>query len=848
MISLTRKTARIVGEVMGKFHPHGDTAIYDALVRMAQDFSMRVPLIEGQGNFGSIDGDMPAAMRYTEARLAKVSAYMLDDIEKDTVHFKDNYDGSEKEPDILPARFPNLLVNGSGGIAVGMATNIPPHNLGEVIDATCAYVKNNDITDLEIMDHIKGPDFPTGGIIMGRSGIHSAITTGKGSVIIRGKTHFEDMGGRKTAIIITEVPYQVNKARMIEKIADLVKDKKLEGISDLRDESDRRGIRVVIELKKDIQPDIVLNNLFLQTPLQTSFGVNMLALDKVTPKQMSTKDVISIFVDFRKSVIIKRTHYLLNQVKAKVHLLIGLSVAVANIDEIITIIKSSKDTSEAKIALMNRTWKIKIAFPVLDLIEEEKLSIEGKDQYQFSENQAKAILDMKLSKLTGLENQKILDEIEVLTASIREYLKILNEEQYLLSVLVEEMIEVKEKFATPRLTQIEDSYIDHDIEDLIPKEDMVITITMNGYVKRVPLSTYRSQHRGGKGKSGMNVRNEDMTTDVIITNTHSQLLFFSSKGMVYTLKVYKLPMGSAQSMGRAFVNLLPLDRDEKVNNILPVDSGADFQNINIIFATAKGNIRRNLLSDFERIQSNGKIAIKLDEDDSLVGVRIADTSDNIFLASKSGKALRCPVEAVRIFKGRSSDGVRGMKLSKDDQVISMCILSGHEYTPEQREIYLGLPNRIKNNPDKVTADHNISADLVRQMKEEEQYILTITENGYGKRTSTYEYRVAGRGGQGISNIVTSKRNGNVVVSFPTVDQGHILLITSNGTVIRIRASDIRVIGRNTQGVSLFRIEDGQQVVAAARVNKDDVEDDEDDDESNDASNTANDNEGVTDSD
>lgn len=832
-----KKSARIVGEVMGKYHPHGDGAIYDTLVRMAQNFSLRLPLIDGQGNFGSMDGDSPAAMRYTESRLAKVAHVLLEDLDKDTVDWQDNYDGSETEPTVVPAQFPNLLVNGSGGIAVGMATNIPPYNLGEVIDATIEIIDNKEITLEELVEIVPGPDFPTGGIILGRSGAYSAAGTGRGSVIMRGKTEIQEIRPGKEAIIIHEVPYQVNKAKMIERFAELVRDKKIEGISDLRDESDKSGVRVVVEIKKDAMPEVVLNQLFRYTPLQTSFGVNMLALDKGRPRLMNLKEVLQSFIDFRKEVVTRRTTYLLNKARDRAHVLIGLSLAVANIDEIIALIRAAKDPNEAKEQLMQRDWAAETVKTLIDLVDDKNNQIE-KGKCKFTEAQAKAILEMRLSKLTGLEQERINQELSELAEEITEYLEVLGSQERLIEIIKKELQEIKEEFATPRKTDFEESEFEHDIEDLIQREEMVVTVTMGGYIKRVPLSTYRAQRRGGKGRAGMSVRDEDIVTDLFVSNTHTPMLFFSTAGKVYKLKVYKLPLGSPTAKGRSLMNIFPLEEGETINFVMPLPEDEDaWETLDIVFATSTGNIRRNKLSDFQRVQSNGKIAMKLDGDDALVGVAVASEDQHIMLATNYGKALRCPVGAVRVFKGRNSVGVRGVKIEKGDRVISMQILNGAEHDMETRSKYLKIPSQARLDV-KYTEENNESEllkDVEMEVPEEtaiewakqEEFVLAITENGYGKRTSAYEYRTTNRGGKGIVNIDTSDRNGKVVACFPVENSDQIMLITDKGKLIRMPVKDIRIAGRSTQGVTLFRLNDGEKVKSAAHI-ADTGEEDEDD--------------------
>lgn len=821
-----KKSARIVGEVMGKYHPHGDSAIYDAMVRMAQDFSMSLPLIDGQGNFGSMDGDKAAAMRYTESRMDKAAHALLNDIDKQTVDFQDNYDGSESEPVVLPAQYPNLLVNGAGGIAVGMATNIPPHNLGEVIDASCMYIDNPDVTIDEMMTVCPGPDFPTGGIILGRTGSHSAMHTGRGSVIMRGKTDIEDIQGGKQAIIITEIPFQVNKARMIERIADLVREKRIEGISDLRDESDKSGVRVVVECKRDAMAEVVLNQLYAFTPLQTSFGVNMLALDHGKPRLMNVKDVISAFIDFREEVIARRTLYLLNKSRDRAHVLIGLAIAVANIDEVIKVIRAAKDPVEAREELMSRSWNAGDVQSLLDLVADSGNEIiDGK--IKFTDAQARAILELRLQRLTGLEREKIDEELGGLATDITRYLEILGSRDVLMGLLKSELLEMREQFAVPRRTEIQESEFEHDIEDLIQQEDMVVMVTMGGYIKRVPLSTYRAQRRGGKGRSGMSMRDEDETTQVIVANTHTPMLFFSSAGQVYKLKVYKLPLGTPQSRGKALVNIFPLSEGETIQNFMPLpEDEAQWDDMHIMFATRKGNVRRNDLSDFHNVMSNGKIAIRLDEDDSLISVRPCMENQHVLLASKHGKCIRFPVDKVRVFKSRTSDGVRGMRLAEGDEVVSMSILNGVELDIEERDAYLkyAAAKRRAAGEDAEVADDvdlsegiSLSQERLDELEAQEQIILSVTENGYGKRSSAYEYRTTGRGGSGIVNIVTNKRNGGVVSSFPVDADDQILLITDTAKLIRTPVHDIRQAGRNTQGVTIFKIAKDESVISISHI-------------------------------
>lgn len=827
-----RKSARIVGEVMGKYHPHGDSAIYDALVRMAQPFSMELLLIDGQGNFGSMDGDPAAAMRYTESRLSKAAHSLLSDIDKDTVDFQENYDGSEREPVVLPAQFPNLLVNGAGGIAVGMATNIPPHNLGEVIDSTLAVIDNPEVTIEDLMEICPGPDFPTGGIILGRSGARSGLMTGRGSVIMRGKTEIEEVRPGRWAVVITEIPYQVNKARMIERMAELVREKKIEGISDLRDESDRSGVRVVVEVKKDAMPEVVLNQLYSYTPLQTSFGVNMLALNIGRPQLMNFKQMLEAFILFREEVITRRTQYLLSKARDRAHVLIGLAIAVANIDEVIVVIRASADPSIAKDELMRRSWSAADVMPLLALVDDAGNRVE-KGKIFFTEAQAKAILELRLQRLTGLEREKIDGELNELAVEITGYLKILGNRDKMVEVMRGELVAIREQFAVPRRTSIEISEFEHDIEDLIQKEDMVVTVTHGGYIKRVPLSTYRAQKRGGKGRSGMTMRDEDITTELFVANTHAALLFFSNSGKVYKLKVYRLPVGTPQARGKALVNIFPLAEGEVIRTFMPMPEDENsWDQLNIMFATSKGNVRRNDLSDFKSIMSNGKIAMKLDEGDKLIGVLPCQESDNVLLAARSGKSIRFRVSDVRVFKSRTSDGVRGHKLASGDEVVSMSILAGKEISIEERYAYLRAATtkrraaggdgeeetiNISGGEDEKIQQITLADERFRELEDAEQFILTITEKGFGKRSSAYEYRLTGRGGSGIVNIVTSERNGGVVASYPIGHKDEVMVMTDKATIIRTRASDIRIAGRSTQGVTILRVSEGEKVVSAVRI-------------------------------
>ncbi len=838
-----RKCARIVGDVMGKYHPHGDSSIYEALVRMAQDFSMRVPLIAPQGNFGSMDGDKAAAMRYTEAKLAQTSSYLLEDIEKNTIDFRPNYDETTKEPEVLPARFPNLLVNGSGGIAVGMATNIPPHNLGEVISACIATIDNPDITIEELLQIVPGPDFPTGGIIMGHGGCRAAALTGRGSIILRGRTHFEELHKDKTAIVVTEIPYQVNKAEMIKRIAELVKSKTIEGISDLRDESDRHGVRVVIELKKDAHPDVVLNLLFKNTALQSSFGVNTVALSRGRPQTLNLKQILQAFISFREEVIRRRTVFELNKARNRAHVLVGLAIAVANIDEVIELIRNAPDPSVAKEQLMSRHWDASDVEPIIRLIDEPDHVIED-GKYYLSETQAKAILDLKLQRLTGLERDKIHQEVNELSGIIKELLSILASREKLYGIMRDEFVALKDQFKSERKTTIEDAEFEQDIEDLIQREDMVVTVTASGYIKRVALSTYRAQHRGGKGRSGMSTRSEDEVTNLFVASTHTPLLFFSSKGKVYKMKTYKLPEGTPQSLGKALVNLLPVEQGETITALLKLpENAAECEGQSVMFATMSGNVRRNRLEDFINVQSNGKIAMKLDEGDSLIDVRICNETQDILLSAAGGKCVRFPVSDVRIFESRASTGVRGMRLADGDKVISMSVLEHVKAETEKRDIYLKAAvakrralnaaagevsdEEMMENVDAASLEA-LPAEEFAKMAAEEQFILTVTDIGLGKRSSAYEYRITSRGGSGITNIDTTRRNSKVVASLPVIDTAHLMMVTDKGKLIRMPVNQIKIAGRNTLGVILFRLEEDEKVVSVTCIDEYDDETEEND--------------------
>ena len=832
-----RKSARIVGDVLGKYHPHGDSSVYEAMVRMAQPFSMRVPMVDGQGNFGSMDGDGAAAMRYTEARLAKVAHALIEDIDEDTVDFMPNYDESLQEPTVLPARYTNLLVNGTNGIAVGMATNIPPHNLGEIISACCAYIDNPDITIDELINYVPGPDFPTGGLILGQSGAKSAYYTGRGSVMMRAKCTIEEIRKDKEAIIVHEIPYQVNKAALVQRIAELVKDKKLEGISDIRDESDRQGVRVVIEIKRDFQADVILNQLYKFTPLQTSFGMNMLAINGGRPMMMNLKEIIAAFIEFREEVIRRRTIYELNKARDRAHTLVGLAIAVENIDPVIELIRTAPSPQEAKDALLSKAWPAGDVEPLVILIDEPDRKVEN-GHYHLSEAQAKAILDLKLQRLTGLERDKIHQELINLGDEIKECLSILASREKLYGIMRDELVAIKDEYATPRRTKIEDIEFDQDVESLIQREEMVVTVTEAGYIKRVPLNAYRAQKRGGKGKSGMATKDEDFVSRLFVASTHSPVLFFSSKGLVYKLKVYKLPLGSPTSKGKPFVNLLPLDEGENITTVMRLpENEADCKDLSIIFATKSGMVRRNSLMDFVNVQSNGKIAMKLDDDDKLINVRICTENDDIMLATRYGKCIRFPVTEVRVFVGRNSVGVRGIKLADNDEVISMSILNHSDATSEQRDEYAKVVSAIKRMENENGNDVEIKAvdtgllnilspAEFEQMKANEQFILTVTCTGYGKRSSSYEYRVTGRGGSGIANMEMSARNKEVVSSFPIDDNNQIMMVTDGGKLIRMPVEDIRVAGRKTQGVILFRTAEDEKVMSVTWLDADSEDEEE----------------------
>ena len=808
----SRKSARIVGDVMGKYHPHGDSAIYDAMVRMAQYFSMRVPLIEGQGNFGSMDGDSAAAMRYTEAKLSVISNFLVNDIDNETVSFRENYDGTVVEPVVLPAEFPNLFINGSEGIAVGMATKIPPHCPNEVIDACYKIVNNPSVTEEELLDIVKGPDFPTGGIIIGKSGIRDAYLKGKGSIMIRAKTSIETSKKGKESIIISEVPYSVKKSYLIENIARVAKEKIVEGISELRDESNREGVRVVIDLKRDIQADVVLNQLFKFTPLQTSFGINLLALNNGIPELLNLRRYLNLFTKFRKDVIFKRTKFHLNKTRDKAHLLLGLSVAIENIDKIITIIRNSKDSNQAKNSLMTENWKIPDDSFILDFIKDEDEKLIQNGYFKFSEAQSKSILEIRLSKLTGLERNKLTDDLKECVRLIEEYLTILSSKSKLNEVLSEELLEIKTKINSERKTEISENEETIDDESLIRSEEVVVTLTNTGYIKRVPLNSYRAQKRGGKGRSGMTTKEEDFVNEVFVVNTLTPLLFFSSQGLVYKIKTYKIPIGSPTSKGKALVNLLPLRSGEKITTTMPYDINQK----NIIFATSKGNIRRNKLTDFHNINVNGKIAMKLNNDDMLVNVVTCSESDDIFLSTRLGKCIRFSCKDLRVFSGRASVGVRGIRLTDKDAVISLAILNGINFNVNERDEYLKISSSLRKN-EKIEKI-NIDKDKINEFKSNEEFLLSVTDKGFGKRSSAYEYRKSNRGGLGIANMQLSQRNGNeIIASFPIKEKDQLMLVTNNGQLIRCPVNDVRIAGRQTQGVTLFNVSETERVVSVAKL-------------------------------
>ena len=806
-----RKSARVVGDVIGKYHPHGDQAVYDALVRLAQDFSMSVTLLDGQGNFGSLDGDRAAAMRYTETRLAKISEFLISDIDKNTVDFQNNYDDTELEPVVLPAQYPNLLVNGAGGIAVGMATNIPPHNLGEVIDGTLKYIDNNDITIKELMKSIPGPDFPTGGIIIGKQDIVPGYEKGRGSIKIRGEVEVEEGQKDRNKIIIKSVPYQVNKTVLIEKIAQLIRDKKIEGVSDLRDESNKDGVRIAIEVRKNISEHVIINQLYKFSPLQSSFGFNTLAINEKKPELLNLKQFIEIFVAFREKVITKRTLFDLKRAKDRVHILIGLFISIENIDEVISIIRKSKDPSDAKTLLLKKKWNFQKSKIDKNIIEISELST--KDEYQLSDHQVKAILELRLQKLTGIGHDEINSELNDLYQLILKYKKILNDKKELLSLIKAELAEIKKKFAVPRRTKLIGSVETVEIEDVIQEEKVIVTATNNGYIKRTPLTSVRSQKRGGKGKTGIVTREEDFVSQLFTVSTLTSVLFFSSKGIVYRLKAWKIPEGSNTSKGKALSNIFPISADAKISSILPLPQDeSTWKDTFLVFVTSGGKIRKNSLSDFENIQANGKIAMKLEKGDQIISVKIVNKDQDVMLNTYSGKSLRISSSKIRIFKGRSSKGIKGINLKNDDKVISLTVLNHIKITSDESKAY--IKKSRQDDEDTEETNFEISAKKFDELKLKEEFILTITENGYGKRSSSYEFRESGRGGQGIINIVTSERNGSIAASYSVKSDDDIMLITNSGQMIRCKVSEIRITGRNTQGVRIFKVEDNDKVVSS----------------------------------
>jgi DNA gyrase subunit A len=824
-----RKSARIVGDVIGKYHPHGDQSIYDALVRMAQDFSLRLPLIDGQGNFGSVDGDPPAAMRYTESRMAQVTHALLEDIDKDTVDFQANYDNSEREPTVLPARFPNLLVNGSGGIAVGMATNMAPHNLGEVIDACLATIANPAITIDELINIVPGPDFPTGAMILGRAGIRSAFHTGRGSIVMRAKVHTEELRKDREALIVTEIPYQINKSVMIERMAELVREKKLEGISDIRDESSREGMRVVIEIRRDAMADIVLNQLYRFTALQSTFGINNVCLTGGRPEIMNLKDLLQAFIAFREEVVTRRTKFLLTKSRDRAHILVGLAIAVANIDEVIVLIRRSKDAAEAREALMAPAWPAKDMAPLIALIADPRHRLSETGTYKLSDEQARAILELRLQRLTALGRDEIAEELEKLAKEISDYLDILRSRARVMTIITSELRAIRTEFSTPRRTVIVENEGEVEDEDLIQREDVVVTVSHAGYVKRVPLSAYRAQRRGGKGRAGVLMREEDFVTKLFVASTHTPILFFSSAGMVYRLKVWRLPVGNPQARGKALINLLPLAQDERITTIMPMpEDESTWSALHLMFATRSGTVRRNELSDFENINRSGKIAMKLDEGDQIAGVEICSATDDVHLTTAHGQCIRFAVDDVRVFKGRDSTGVRGIRLEEGDTVISMSILRHVEATADERAAFLKMSRAVAGeeieqgtSDEEARSDTSLSQERYAAMGAAEQTILTVSANGYGKRTSSYEYRITGRGGKGIVAMAVNDRNGPLVASFPVEQSDQIMLVTDGGQLIRCPVNGIRKAGRATQGVIIINTADDEHVVSVEAISEED---------------------------
>ncbi len=836
------KCARVTGDVMGKYHPHGDAAIYDALARMAQDWSLRLPLIDGQGNFGSVDGDPPAAQRYTECRLQKVAHSLLDDLDKDTVDFRDNYDGTLSEPVVIPAKFPNLLVNGAGGIAVGMATNIPPHNLSEVINGCIAVMDNPAIELLQLMEHIPGPDFPTGALILGRAGIRSAYETGRGSVIMRGRARIEPMRGDREQIIITEIPYQVNKATMIEKMAELVREKRVEGVSDIRDESDREGYRVVIELKRDANAEVILNQFYRYTPLQTSFGCNMVALNGGKPEQMTLIDMLKAFVSFREDVVSRRTKYLLRKARDRAHVLVGLAIAVANIDEIINLIRRAPDPQTAREQLMERRWPAHDVEALIRLIDDPRHKINEDLTYNLSEEQARAILELRLARLTALGRDEIGDELNKIGEEITDYLDILSSRLRIQTIVKEELIAIRDEFGTPRRSEIVEGGPDMEDEDLIAREDMVVTVSHAGYIKRVPLTTYRAQRRGGKGRSGMATRDEDFVTRLFVANTHTPVLFFSSRGIVYKEKVWRLPIGTPQSRGKAMINMLPLEPGERITTIMPLpEDETTWENLDVMFATTRGTVRRNKLGDFVQVNRNGKIAMKLEEEgDEILSVETCTDRDDVLLTTALGQAIRFPVDDVRVFAGRNSIGVRGMTMAEGDSLISMTILSHVDADPAERAAYLkrsaaerramGVDEDdialVGEEAGEVT---ELAEDRYQELKAREQFVLTVSERGFGKRSSSYDFRISGRGGKGIRATDTSKTGeiGVLVAAFPIEESDQIMLVSDGGQLIRVPVNGIRIASRATKGVTIFSTAADEKVVSVERISEPEGDDEAD---------------------
>ncbi|MBA2398564.1 MAG: DNA gyrase subunit A [Bradyrhizobium sp.] len=825
------KSARVVGDVIGKYHPHGDQSIYDAMVRMAQDFSMRVPLVDGQGNFGSVDGDPPAAYRYTEARLTKSAMEVLGDIDKDTVDFQGNYDNSEREPSVLPAKFPNLLVNGAGGIAVGMATNIPPHNLGEVIDACTALIENPELGIDDLINIIPGPDFPTGAMIIGRQGIRSAYHLGRGSIVMRGKLTIDVRRKDRETIIITEIPYQVNKASMIERMSELVREKKIEGISEIRDESSREGLRVVIELKRDAMGDVVVNQLYRFTPLQSNFPANMLALDGGRPLTMNLKDMLTLFIAFREQVITRRTKFLLNKARDRAHILVGLAIAVANIDEIIRVIRTSPDPATARDTLMSRDWQARDVEAMITLIDDPRHRMTPEGTARLSLEQAKAILELRLARLTALGRDEISEELDKLAVEIADYLEILRSRARVQTIIKDELAEVKRDFATPRKTEIMEQENEVEDEDLIQREDMVVTVSHAGYVKRVPLSTYRAQRRGGKGRAGMQTRDEDFVSRLFVASTHTPVLFFSSRGQVYKEKVWRLPMAAPNARGKALINILPLEQGERITTIMPLpEDESSWGNLDVMFATTGGTVRRNKLSDFVDVRRSGIIAMKLEEGEAIVDVQICTERDDVLLTAAGGQCIRFPVTDVRVFTGRTSMGVRGIALADNDTLISLSILRHVDTTSDERSAYLkmrramagetGTEEPVDTEAEETSGALQLSSDRYIEMSAQEQVVLTVSINGYGKRTSSYEYRTTGRGGKGIVAMSVNNRNGKLVASFPVEDSDQIMLVTDKGQLIRCPVEGIRIAGRSTQGVIVFDTAEDEHVVSVEHIGDD----------------------------